>query len=78
MLIDLSCCLCLFFGEHCLISVLAVLQFTQPYQGESIMGILGSSVNFTWQFTGDPSVVHMSLNQISVFFLWIEGVPKRL
>lgn len=51
------------------------------------MGIVGSSVNFTWPFTGDPSTIDWGimkagsahvLNQISVFCLWIEGVPKRL
>ena len=40
-----------------LIFVLAVLQFTQTYQGESIMSRVGSSVNFTWTFTGDPSTI---------------------
>ena len=28
------------------------MQFTSPYQGRTVIGLIGSSVNFTWTFSG--------------------------
>ena len=53
----------LFIIEHCLISVLAVLQFTQPYRGKSIMGRVGSSMNFSWTFIGDPVTINWGIKR---------------
>ena len=31
---------------------MCLLQFTSPFNGNSVIGLLGSSVNFTWAFHG--------------------------
>ena len=53
----------LFIIEHCLISVLGVLQFTQRYQGKNIMGTVGSSMNFSWTFIGDPGTIKWGIKK---------------
>ena len=37
------------------------MQFTSRYQGKAISGLVGSSVNFTWGFSGDVGSINWGL-----------------
>ena len=47
----------------CFVSVLATIQFTSPYQGQTIRGTVGSSVNFTWRFSGNVLAVSWGIRK---------------
>ena len=38
-------------------------EFTSSYQGTSVRGTVGSSVTFTWSFSGDVGVVYWGLKR---------------
>ena len=45
------------------------MQFTSRNQGKTVTALIGSSVNFTWNFSGDVDTVvwglkHLTLNYI--------------
>ena len=40
------------FSSFLYICVVCGLQFVSPYNGKKVTGVLGSSVNFTWAFSG--------------------------
>ena len=37
------------------------MQFTSTYQGKNLTGLVGSSVNFTWSFSGDVDAITWGL-----------------
>ena len=48
----------------CFVSVLATIQFTSTYQGQTIRGTAGTSVNFTWRFSGNVGAIHWGLKKV--------------
>ena len=42
------------------------IHFTSKYDGKSVAGLVGSSVNFTWSFSGDVDLVDWGLKKDGV------------
>ena len=65
-----------FFAKHTLFAyVLAVsqLQFTSRHQGQTVTRLVGSSVNFTWSFSGDVLSVFWGLKRAGVNYIADNG-----
>ncbi len=41
----------------------SLVDFTSKYYGKTVTGLVGSSVNFTWSFTGDANRVYWGLKR---------------
>ena len=46
-------------------SAASQVQYTSTYQGKTVTGLVGSSINFTWSFSGDVGIVKWEIQNVS-------------